>query len=60
MYVVKSKVAELVKTSGKRMSKEAWAALDTRVVNIVQGAIRSLGSFKTIKDMEILTADRSK
>ena len=58
MLVVKSKVKELIKESGKRMSKEAWSALDTRVRNIVVGAIRSTGGFKTITETEILTADR--
>lgn len=60
MLVVKSKVQQIVKASGKRMSKEAWNALDTRVKNIMAGAIRQAGSFKTIKDIEILTSDRIK
>ena len=58
MLVVKSKIAAIVKENNKRMSKEAWAALDTRVRNIVEGAIRATAGFKTIKDTEILIADR--
>lgn len=54
MLIVKSKIMEIVKDSGKRMSKDAWEALDARVRNIVEGAIRSTGSFKTIKSTEIL------
>lgn len=60
MLVVKSKVAQIVKDNNKRMSKEAWTALDTRVRNIVEAAIRSTGGFKTIKETEILIADRAK
>ena len=58
MLVVKSKIAEIVKGNGKRMSKSAWDALDARVRNIIDGAIRNTGRFTTIKDTEILTADR--
>jgi hypothetical protein len=60
MLVVKSKVAAIVKENGKRMSKEAWAALDSRVLNIINGAIRNVGTFKTIKDTEVLMAGREK
>lgn len=60
MLVVKSKVAEIAKAAGKRMSQQAWEALDTRVRNIMEGAIRNVGSFKTIKDTEILMAGREK
>jgi len=60
MLVVKSKIAAIVKENGKRMSQQAWEALDARILNIVQGAIRNVGSFKTIKDTEILMAGRDK
>ena len=60
MLIVKSKVAKIVSENGKRMSKQAWEALDARVLNIVHGAIRNVGSFKTIKDTEILMAGRDK
>ena len=60
MLVVKSKVAEIVKSNGKRMSKSAWDALDARVRIIIEGAIRNSGHFTTIKDTEILMAGRDK
>jgi hypothetical protein len=59
MLVVKSKIAEIVKNNGKRMSKEAWTALDARVRVIIEGAIKSTGSFKTIKDTEVLMSGRN-
>lgn len=59
MLVVKSKIAEIVKGNGKRMSKSAWEALDARVRIIIEGAVRNSGKFTTIKDTEILMAGRS-
>jgi hypothetical protein len=58
MLAVKSKVNALVKSSGKRMSKDAWQALDARIRVIVEGAIKATGSFKTIKETEILMSGR--
>lgn len=56
--VVRSKVAQLAKDNGKRMSKDAWIALDNRIVAIITTAAKSCGSFKTITDTEILLAQR--
>lgn len=58
MVLVKSKIKKLVQEHKKRMSKEAWEALDSRVVAIVTGAIKLTGSFKTIKDTEIYMSGR--
>lgn len=57
--VVKNKVKEIVHAQGKRMSKEAWVALDARIMGIINGAIKQCGTFKTIKDTEILTSART-
>ena len=59
MLVVKSKVASIVKSNGKRMSREAWSALDARVMAIIHGASKMCNGHKTITDMEILMANRS-
>jgi hypothetical protein len=56
MLVNKSKVREIIKTSGKRISKDAWAALDNRVIAIIQTAIKLTGGHKTITDTEVLMA----
>jgi hypothetical protein len=54
--VVRSKVKEIVRDHKKRMSKEAWEALDMRVAALVRTAIRLCGSHKTIRDTEIYMA----
>lgn len=56
MYYVKSKVQEIVKASGKRMSKGAWEALDSKILKVVSIAIKLTGHHKTITDTEILLA----
>ena len=53
MYYVKSKIQKLIKDSNKRMSKEAWVALDSKILRIVEGAIKICGHHKTIRDTEI-------
>jgi hypothetical protein len=58
MLIIKSKVKEIVKMSGKRMSKGAWDALDARVRVIVEGAIKNTGRFTTIKDTEVFNSGR--
>ena len=58
MLIVKSEVKKLVNEANKRIGKEGLEALNTRVRNIIEGAIRSAGGFKTIKETEIFTADR--
>lgn len=56
MYYVKSKVQSLVKDKGKRMSKEAWEALDGKIVQIIASASKFCGHHKTIRDTEIYMA----
>jgi len=54
MLVVKSKIAELVKSKGKRMSKDAWIALDNKIIQIINTACRRCNANKTITEIEIL------
>jgi hypothetical protein len=56
MLIIRSKVAKLVKIHGKRMSKDAWQALDARVEGIVNRACNMCGSHKTVRETEILLA----
>jgi len=54
--VVRSKIKELVRDHKKRMSKEAWEALDARVSALIRTAAKLCGSHKTIRDTEIYMA----
>ena len=57
-YINKSNVKLLVKEHNKRIGKDGLEALNTRVRNIVEDAVRLTGGFKTIKETEIFTANR--
>lgn len=60
MLAVKSKIQRIVKENKKRMSKDAWVALDCRINAIITGAIKNCGSAVTIRDTEILMSGRAK
>ena len=60
MLVVKSKIQQIVKENKKRMSKDAWVALDLRVSAILTGAIKACGGHSTITDTEVLMSGRMK
>ena len=53
MLVIKSKVSAIVHANGKRMSKSAWEALDSRINAMIQGACKLCGGHSTVRDTEI-------
>jgi hypothetical protein len=54
MLINKSKVADIIHASGKRMSKGAWQALDAKILVLINTAIKRSASFKTITETEIM------
>lgn len=61
MYIVRSKIRNLAKSQGKRVSKGYIMYLERKVHEIVSGHIKMLGSRMTlnVSDAEALEAYRS-
>jgi len=53
MLIMQSKVRAVFKDAGKRVQKEAIEAVDRKVLEIVQAAIKNSMHFKTVNAFEV-------